>query len=67
MQQHDTVPESLACSLSEGARIVGVGLSTFKEIAKSGHIATFTIGRRRLVPIAELQRFIAERMALAAK
>jgi hypothetical protein len=57
MQTNVTPP--LAYSLPSAAARIGIGRTKAFELAKSGAIATFTIGARRLVTDEELRRFIA--------
>ena len=48
--------------LQAGSRI-GVGRSTLFELIKSRDLVPIKIGRRTLIPEAELQRFMAARVA----
>lgn len=48
----------LAVSDTEGARRVGLGKTKFRELLNEGKIRSFYVGRRRLIPVAELERFI---------
>jgi excisionase family DNA binding protein len=50
----------------EGADLIGMPRSTFWKILKDGDIASFKIGRRRMVATSELRRFI-ERKAEEAQ
>lgn len=39
-----------------------VSRSTVKALVGSGRIRSLTIGRRRLIPLSELERYVAERL-----
>ncbi len=62
--------EKLAFSVSETAKILGLGyVKTYEEI-RTGRLRTFRVGRRRLCSAAAIQRYIerqeaAERQAKA--
>jgi excisionase family DNA binding protein len=56
---HD--PIVLAVGPVEAGRRLGVGRSTIYELILTGELASFTIGRRRLIPAAALERLVAER------
>jgi excisionase family DNA binding protein len=58
MENHKKPLEPIAVGFSQGAEVLGIGLSTFKMLAATGKIATFYVGRRRLVKVAELHDFI---------
>lgn len=47
-----------ACTLREAADDLRVGLSTVKQLVREQVLLTVTIGRRRLVPAAELDRLL---------
>lgn len=51
--------DSMALSVPEAARALGVGLSTTKMLVSTGEIRHFRVGRRVLVPREELSAFIA--------
>jgi excisionase family DNA binding protein len=52
----------LALSPEEAARALGIARSTFYEIVLP-QLKVATVGRRRLVPTDELQRWLSERAA----
>jgi excisionase family DNA binding protein len=52
----------LVVSIEQMARILGVGLSTGKAMVARGDVGSFKEGRRRLVPMAEVRRYIERRM-----
>ncbi len=49
----------LLVSTAEAARRIGVGKTKFFELLKEEHIKAVRIGRRTLIPTAELDRFVA--------
>jgi len=63
----DTILQPTASALvdyPEAQRFLGnVSRSTVKALVATGAIKSLTIGRRRLIPLSELERFIAERIA----
>jgi excisionase family DNA binding protein len=54
---------AVAVSLSEAAARLGVGLTTMKNLVWCGAIPTFRIGRRRLVPVSALAKFVESRLS----
>lgn len=63
-----TDPEmpTLARSVTEGCRALGIGRTLMDELIGRGEIKTFRLGRRRLIPESELQRLIRERLEAEA-
>jgi excisionase family DNA binding protein len=57
--------ERLAIPLTEGAKMIGVGLSYCYELMKAGKLKTFKIGRRRMVTRQALQNCIDAQQAEA--
>jgi excisionase family DNA binding protein len=57
---HET---ALAISIVEAAARLGIGLTTMKKLVWENRIPTFYVGRRRLVPVNALERFVADQMA----
>ena len=53
--------EPLVYSVTEAAEVLQVSRSTVFELIHSRQLASFTIGRRRLVTRADLLDFIARR------
>lgn len=51
----------------EGAELLGMPRSSFWRMLKEGHIASFKIGRRRMVATSELRRFIDRQAAEAQR
>lgn len=52
------LPPRLAYSLTEAALVTGLSLSTINRRLASGEIRSVKVGRRRLVPVSELQRMV---------
>lgn len=57
-------PESY--SLDEAAEALRVSRVTVERLIRSGELASFTIGARRLVSKAQLANYVAERSAIAS-
>ncbi|MDI6712696.1 MAG: helix-turn-helix domain-containing protein [Anaerosomatales bacterium] len=57
--------ERLLVSVQEASRMLGVHRSTFYELMGSGALKPVKIGRRTLVPVAELEGFV-ERLQRSA-
>ena len=53
--QSNTIPRT-AYSLDEAARSLGLSRRTLYELMAAGTLASVKLGRRRLVPAAELDR-----------
>ena len=47
-------------SVPEAARVLGIGRSAAYEAARTGQLPTVKIGKRILVPVAALERMLAE-------
>lgn len=61
-----TIPERDAYTTEEArVRLGGIAQQTIYELLNSGELASFTIGKRRLVPAAAITDYIARRMAAA--
>ncbi len=50
----------LALSIDEACASIGVTRPTLYKLIASAQLRTCTVGRRRLVPVSELERFLAE-------
>ncbi|MBK9656911.1 MAG: helix-turn-helix domain-containing protein [Rhodanobacteraceae bacterium] len=59
--------DRLAIPLTEGARLIGVGLSYCYELMQAGKLKTFKIGRRRMVTRQALQSYIDAQQAEASR
>lgn len=53
----NTVPRH-AYSLDEAAQSLGISRRTVYELMARGQLSTITLGRRRLVPVGELERLV---------
>jgi excisionase family DNA binding protein len=51
--------EKLTLSVTEAGQLLGIGRAAAYEAAKNGQIPTVKIGKRLLVPLAALERFLA--------
>ena len=49
----------LAVAVPEGAEMIGISESMLWELLASGDIAKVKVGRRTLIRVAELERFLA--------
>lgn len=52
----------LAHSVNTACARVGMSRGAFYKQLNAGAIKSFTVGRKRLIPESELQRFIRERV-----
>jgi excisionase family DNA binding protein len=59
--------ENLTVSVIEASQRLGLGLSTTKNLVARGDIKSILVGRRRLIPAGELERFIEERLAVGER
>lgn len=55
-----------AYRIPEAAEMLSIGRSTLYELITAGAIGTAKIGKIRLVPYAEIEKFLASNMAEAA-
>ena len=53
----------LALGVVEAAEAIGVGRSTMIRLVDAGKIRSVKIGRRRLIPVEELNRYLAVNLA----
>jgi excisionase family DNA binding protein len=53
--------DRLGVSMREAATMLAIGFSTFKVLVARGDIRVARCGRRVIVPIDELRRFLSER------
>jgi excisionase family DNA binding protein len=50
--------ERLTCTIAEACQVTGLGRTKLYELIEEGHLATTTIGRRRLVLVRSLQTLL---------
>ncbi len=55
--------EPLAVSPRKAARYLDVGHDAIYQLIGQGRIRSVKLGRRRLIPVSELQRFLDEELA----
>ena len=66
MAATETPQPVLLHSTTESAVRLGISRAGVYELMARGELASLKIGRRRLIPAAELDRFIAARLAESA-
>lgn len=52
--------------MPEAAQRMGLGLSTLKALVHRNEIRSITVGKRRLIPVAALEEYVARRLASVA-
>ena len=52
------VGEQLAFSPDDAARRLGLGHTTIYRLIREGQIRSVKVGRRRLLPLAEIHKFL---------
>lgn len=55
--------DQVASTIADTCRRLSVGKTTFFELVKSGRLKVFKLGRKTLVPEAEIHRLVAEQLA----
>lgn len=50
----------LLCTVDEAAELLSIGRTKTYKLIADGQLRTVRIGRRRLVPRAEIEAFVAE-------
>ena len=63
--QTGTTPTRLAYAVPESARMLGISRRGLYRLIEDGTLRTVTLGRRRLVPAAELARLTQPREVAA--
>lgn len=53
--------------VDDAAAYIGVSRVKLYELMNTGEVRFLKIGKRRIIPVAELTRFLAERLAAATK
>ena len=59
--------EKVLLTVSQAAERLGVGRSCLYGLVMSGDVASIKLGRARRIPVAALERFVAERLAAAGE
>jgi excisionase family DNA binding protein len=50
--------EPFTVSISEGCHLLGIGRTKFYELINQGHVSPIKVGRRTLVPLDSLRKFL---------
>jgi excisionase family DNA binding protein len=56
----DLEPLRLTLSIAEAASALGIGRTKMCELVSRGEVPTITIGRRKLIPVEALRRWVTE-------
>jgi excisionase family DNA binding protein len=57
------IPTPLAVSPRKAAQYLGVGHDAIYQLLNQGRVRSVKLGRRRLIPMSELERFLADELA----
>jgi excisionase family DNA binding protein len=57
--------QRLSCTIAEACEVTGLGRTKLYELIGEGHLATTTVGRRRLVLVRSLLSLLGDRSAQA--
>lgn len=60
-----TVMDRLAVSVDEAAKMIGISRAAMYPLIMGGDIPSFTVGTRRLIPLAELKEWMNRQSASA--
>lgn len=52
--------EKLAVSVTEAARLISVSKSTCYALIEQGRLPAVYIGKRKIIPVSELERWLIE-------
>lgn len=66
MQADDSNLQRLAVSPDRAAKMLGIGRSKLYELLRTQEIQTAHIGTRRVIPVANLERFLEGRIGASA-
>ena len=64
---HSTPLDAVCVSVEEAAQRLGLGASFTWQLVSAGTLRSIKIGKRRLIPVAELDRFVAAQLAAQAE
>lgn len=59
--------QRLSCTIDEACEVTGLGRTKIYELIGDGHLATATIGRRRLVLVRSLLSLLRIRASIAGE
>jgi excisionase family DNA binding protein len=65
MERNERMVEDGAVDVSEACRFTGVGRSFLYSLMEAGRLPYLKLGKRRLIPRAELRRLLAESLKAA--
>ena len=65
MSSSSPEPERLTLSVEEAARVLGIGRGLAYELVRTGQIPVIRLGRRMVVPRAQLEAMLASAGAVA--
>ena len=63
--QHKIAP--LTVGVEAAYQSLGIGRTAFYRLVRAGELKTIHFGKRAVVPVAELQRVVADRIAAGNK
>lgn len=58
--------DRLTCTVEEAARLLGISRTLAYRLVQSGQLPSFKVGKRRLVPVAGVEAFIADQLSSAS-
>lgn len=64
--EHGPRPDRLALPAREGAQVLGIGLTKFRELIAEGELRTIRVGRRLLVPRSEIEHYVERKLGEAS-
>jgi excisionase family DNA binding protein len=68
VEQMENSKDAVLVSLPDAARRLGLGLSSVKALVqRDDGLRSIRIGKRRLVPVAAIEEFVARRLADASE
>ena len=59
------ITDRLTCTVEEAARLLGISRTLAYRLVQSGKLPSFKVGKRRLIPVTAVERFIAEQLSSA--
>lgn len=65
MERHTRIPPfKLLLTMEEAAQTLSLGRTSLYALVMRGKIVSVKLGRRRLVPIAALEQFVAQQVSM---